>query len=174
MRLPPALAARGTVLPARPSGPAAIRRRLAWTIARSLLALTRALRRARAVTRRSGAITLSAETILAALMSLPRPLRLPHRSMPASPIAVTVRLAMTGLPHREFRFFPFRRLPFGAWQRRPNQPAMHRTVVFTRPFVVDVLFRRVDVSRGFDSDRGIGLNGRLASGIEFVRAFIGP
>ena len=118
-------------------------------------------------------MALAAETILAALMSWP--LRLTHRAMPAAAIAVAVRLPVTGLPHRELRFFPFRSLALGAWQRRPDQPAMNRTVVLDHPFILDVRFPHVGVCRGLNaSEFGVGLKGDLGSGINFVGGVIGP
>ena len=120
-------------------------------------------------------MTLATETILATGMSLALPLRLPHRSMPASPMAVAVGIPVAGLPHRKFRFFPFRSLAFRTWQRRPDQPAMNRTVVLDGPFVLDgVLIRRFGVSRDCDGEIGSGRSGGFMSGgIEFVRAVVG-
>jgi hypothetical protein len=126
------------------------------------------------MTRRTGTMALAAETILAALMSLT--LRLTHRAMPPAPaMAVAVRIAVTGLPHGEFRFFPLRCLAFRAWQRRPDQSAVNGTLVFNRPFIVDaVMVRRGGVSSGLNSERRVGLNGCAGPGIEFIRTVIGP
>jgi hypothetical protein len=72
-------------------------------------------------------MALSAKPILAALMPL-RLARAPLLTARSLPVAIAVRLA-AGLTHREFRFFAFRYVPFGARERRPNQPAMHRSVI---------------------------------------------
>jgi hypothetical protein len=108
------------------------------------------------MTRRSRAVTLSAESILAAGLSL----RLAHRTMPARPAgAITVAVASGRLPHREIRFLPLRKLTVGPGKRRPDQSAMNRAVVFT-PFVNAVRIRTVGV-RGRSDGNSVSLGANV-------------
>ena len=115
------------------------------------------------MTRRAGAVPLSAESILAARLSL----RLPHRAMATRPAgAIPVAVAAGRLPHREIRFLPFGKLAFRAWERRPDQPAMDRAVVFTA-----VLFSTVRV--GDVGGRGCRDGNRISIGPNVCGTSIG-
>ncbi len=90
------------------------------------------------------------------------------RPVPRAAMTVAVRLAAAWLPHREFRFLAFGNVAFGPWQRRPDQPAMHGTIVFTA-FVFPGIGLRATLGVGskqfrvghFGTGRGLGVVHRI-------------
>src|SRR5436190_4780157 len=78
------------------------------------------------------------------------------RSAAAVADAVAIDLAAAApaalLAHGELRLAPLRHVPFGPWERRPDQPAMYRAVI-----VADVALVRLDRLRpGRDLRRAAG------------------
>jgi hypothetical protein len=74
-------------------------------------------------------------------------------TLSASSRAVAIEFAATSTRTRELRHFAFRRLPFGAWKRCTNQPAMHGTIVLRLLGVLPLAFLVDDCWRSLRFER---------------------
>jgi hypothetical protein len=74
-------------------------------------------------------------------------------TLSASSRAVAIEFAATSTRTRELRHFAFRRLPFGAWKRCANEPAVHRTVILWFPGMLRLAFLVDDCWRSLRFER---------------------
>ena len=107
------------------------------------LALPGTVRRPGAVSR-AAALAWSTESILPTRLSL----RLAHRAMPPRTLTRTIAVSLaTGLPHREVRLLPLRRLAFRTRERGANQATMDGTVILATCVVGTLLLGRLRLRR---------------------------
>src|SRR5215470_3986584 len=85
---------------------------------------------------------------------------------PPAAVAVEITATAAWLTDREFRSLPVGRLSLGAWQRRPNEPPMHRA------FVLASVGIRLGFRSGFRLlDDGLFLNRGSFNGLFLAECF---